>query len=71
MTTPKPQLALDFYASPSSPGDALFLGFTPDHDENDAARVFLRRYGRQPQYLFESRGLRLVGPIPEVTPWRE
>lgn len=54
----------DFYAGPPEPGDRFFMAFTLDHDEGLAAAVFLRRYGRQPEFVFESRGLLLCGPIP-------
>lgn len=54
-------------------GDALhvararsWLGFTGDHDKLDAARSFVLRYGQRPCYVLESRGLLLVGPIPQL-----
>lgn len=63
------QIPLDFYAGPPEPGDRFFLAFSLDHDEGAAAAVFLRRYGRPPEYVFESRGLLLVGSVPsEVLP---
>lgn len=62
----KPQLALEFYSGPPDPGDRFFMAFTLDHDEGAAAVVFARRYGRPPEFVFESRGNLLVGPIPEV-----
>lgn len=58
------QIPLDFYAGPPEPGDRFFMAFTFDHDEEGAAAVFLRRYGRPPEFVFESRGNLLVGPIP-------
>lgn len=58
------QVPLDFYAGPPEPGDKYFMAFTLDHDEGLAAAVFLRRYGRNPEFVFESRGLLLCGPIP-------
>lgn len=54
----------DFYAGPPEPGDRFFRGFTLDHDEGAAAVVFERRYGRPPEFVFESRGNLLCGPIP-------
>ena len=68
MTTPyQTQPALEFYAGPPDPGDRFFMAFTLDHDEGAAAVVFLRRYGRNPEFVFESRGNLLVGPIPNGT----
>ena len=58
------QFGLDFYAGPPSPGDRFFMAFTLDHDEGAAAVVFARRYGRPPEFVFESRGNLLCGPIP-------
>ena len=60
------QFPLDFYAGPPDPGDRFFMAFTLDHDEGLAAVVFARRYGRQPEFVFESRGNLLCGPIPEI-----
>ena len=62
----KSQLPLDFYSGPPDPGDRFFMAFSLDHDEGAAAVVFERRYGRNPEFVFESRGLLLAGPIPEV-----
>jgi hypothetical protein len=47
-----------------SPGNFSWRAFTLDHDEGDAAAVFLRRYKQPPRYCFENLGLLLVGPIP-------
>ena len=58
------QMGLDFYAGPPEPGDRFFMAFSLDHDEGLAALVFARRYGRPPEFVFESRGLLLCGPIP-------
>lgn len=47
--------------------DAAWLAFTADHDEDDAARIFQRRFGRPPEYITESAGrykMLLVGPVP-------
>ena len=60
----KPQLPLDFYSGPPDPGDRFYMGFTLDTPEEHAAGVFLRRYGRPPEFVFESRGLLLCGPVP-------
>lgn len=59
---------LEFYAGPPEPGDRFFMGFTVDHDENAAAAVFAHRHGRPPEFVFESHGNLLCGPIPEVAP---
>lgn len=49
------------------PRGAVWLAFTADHNEDDAAAVFLRRYGQLPRYIFDGLGeLLLVGPVPEV-----
>lgn len=61
---PADQISLDFYAGPPEPGDRFFMAFTLDHDEGLAAAVFARRYGRSPEFVFESRGNLLCGPIP-------
>ena len=66
MEQPKPQLPLDFYSGPPDPGDRFYLAFTLDTPEEHAAGVFARRYGRPPEFVFESRGNLLCGPIPEV-----
>lgn len=63
-----PQLALDFYATPD-PAGHTWRAFTLDTAAEEAAAVFLLRYGTHPEFVFESRGLLLAGPIPaEVTP---
>lgn len=62
---PAAQIGLDFYSGPPDPGDRFFMAFSLDHDEGAAAVVFARRYGRQPEFVFESRGNLLCGPIPE------
>jgi hypothetical protein len=47
------------------PAGSYWLAFTGDHDEGDAARCFLRRYGQLPRYCFDGLGgLLLVGPVP-------
>ena len=55
---------LEFYAGPPEPGDRFFMGFTMDHDENAAAAIFAHRHGCPPEFVFESRGNLLCGPIP-------
>ena len=60
------QLALEFYAPPPDPAGHVWRAFTLDTPEEHAAGVFLRRYGRPPEFVFESRGNLLCGPIPEV-----
>ena len=57
---------LDLYRTPDPAGHA-WRAFTLDHDERDAAAAFQRRYGAPPEFVFESRGLLLAGPVPEVT----
>jgi hypothetical protein len=60
---PEQQTTL-FDAAPD-PAGSYWLAFTGDHDEGDAARCFLRRYGQPPRYLFDGLGgLLLVGPVP-------
>jgi len=55
---PEPEPAPD-------PRGAVWLAFTKDHNEDDAAAVFLRRYGQLPRYIFDGLGeLLLVGPVP-------
>lgn len=39
--------------------------FTRDHDEADAARLFVQRYGQPPEYLIEDGAYLYVGPVPE------
>ena len=58
---PEPEPAPD-------PRGAVWLAFTGDHNEDDAAKVFTLRYGRPPRYVFDGLGgLLLVGPVPEGT----
>ncbi len=50
---------------PPDPAGSYWLAFTQDHDEDDAARCFVRRYGQLPRYIFDGLGgLLLVGPVP-------
>jgi len=43
----------------------VWLAFTKDHNEDDAAATFQRRYGQLPRYVFDGLGgLLLVGPVP-------
>ena len=67
MTTSQPSLLQNL---PPDPADHAWRAFTLDTAEEAAAAAFLRRYGRQPEFVFESRGLLLCGPIPEVTQWQ-
>lgn len=47
------------------PRGAVWLAFTGDHNEDDAAATFQRRYGQLPRYIFDGLGgLLLVGPVP-------
>jgi len=46
-----------------------WLAFTHDHDEDDAARTFEKRFGQPPEYITESAGrcpMLLVGPVPDL-----
>lgn len=62
------QFTLEFYAPPPDPVGHTWHAFTLDTKEKEAAGAFLRRYGRPPEFVFESRGNLLCGPIPsEVT----
>lgn len=45
--------------------DHYYRAFSLDHDEEDAAARFTRRYGQPPERIFESHGILLVGPVPE------
>ena len=58
------QMGLEFYASPPDPAGHSWRAFTLDTPEEEAAAAFLRRYGRPPEFVFESRGLLLCGPVP-------
>lgn len=60
------QMALPMDAAPD-PRGAVWLAFTGDHNEGDAAAAFQRRYGQPPRYAFDGLGgLLLVGPVPGV-----
>lgn len=47
-----------------------WMTFTIDHDEQDAAAKFLRRYGQPPEHVIEDRRWKVptlkVGPVPDV-----
>ena len=58
------QIPLDFYSGPPDPTGHVWRAFSLDTPEEEAAAAFLRRYGRNPEFVFESRGNLLVGPIP-------
>lgn len=62
MTT---QTSLEFYGGPPDPHDSMWMGFTLDTREEAAATAFQNRYGRPPEFVFESRGNLLCGPIPD------
>jgi hypothetical protein len=64
VAAPGAQLGLDFYAGSPDPAGHAWRAFTLDTKEEEAAAAFLRRYGRTPEFVFESRGLLLAGPIP-------
>lgn len=60
------QLRLICKEDETPPAGAVWLGFTRDHDEDDAARVFERRFGLRPRFVFDAvGGLLFVGPVPE------
>ena len=61
------QPAFEFYSGSPDPAGHLWHAFALDTPKEAAAVVFLRRYGRNPEFVFESRGLLLCGPVPEVT----
>lgn len=63
-TSSIPQPSLFINAAPDPAGHA-WRAFTLDTREEEAAGSFERRYGFPPEYVFESRGLLLVGPVPE------
>jgi hypothetical protein len=42
-----------------------YLAFSADADWELAAERFEAKYGSPPQYIFTSKGLLLVGPIPD------
>ncbi len=47
------------------PRGAVWLAFTGDHNEDDAAATFQRRYAQPPLHIFDGLGgLLLVGPVP-------
>jgi hypothetical protein len=58
------QIPLDFYSGPPNPAGHSWRAFSLDTKEEEAAAIFLRRYGRPPEFVFESRGNLLCGPIP-------
>lgn len=61
------QMPLPLDAAPD-PRGAVWMAFTGDHNEGDAAAAFQRRYGQPPRYAFDGLGgLLLVGPVPEGT----
>ena len=63
MTTTQPPL---FERSAPPPTEAAYRAFSLDTKEEIAAAAYLRRYGQPPEFVFESLGNLLCGPIPEV-----
>ncbi len=56
---------LGLFDGTPEPGGIVWLAFTGDHDEADAARRFEARYGQPPRYVRDGLGgLLLCGPIP-------
>ena len=48
-----------------APSNALYLCFTPDADEDEAASRFWQKYEHWPQFIFECLGLLRLGPVRE------
>jgi hypothetical protein len=44
-----------------------WLAFSLDHDEGDACRLFLARFGVLPELVLRSHNLLWIGPIPSPT----
>lgn len=61
MTTTQPTL---FERSAPPPTEAIYQAWTLDTKEDIAAAAFARRYGQHPEFVFESLGLLLCGPVP-------
>lgn len=38
--------------------------YTLDTNEDDAARLFVQRYGQPPERIIEAKGLLWLGPVP-------
>ena len=54
---------MEFYSGPPDPAGHTWHAFTLDTTEENAAGTFVQRYGRQPEFVFDSRGLLLCGPV--------
>ena len=54
-------------ASPELLKAGRWLCFTRDIDSDQAARRFVERFGRQPDYLIDDKGYLWAGPVPERT----
>lgn len=50
--------------TPPEMHDRAFRAFTIYTKEDDAAAAFMRRYGQYPEFILESLGNLLAGPIP-------
>jgi hypothetical protein len=61
MTTTQPAL---FERSAPTPTEAAYRAFSLDTKEEVAASAFQQRYGQPPEFVFESHGNLLCGPIP-------
>lgn len=48
-----------------APEGAAYRAWTSEVDEHLAAASFRERYGLEPEYIFESRRLLLLGPVPD------
>lgn len=44
-------------------GRAAFLCFTLDHDEDEAAAIFERKFGRPPELILEWGRMLRLGPV--------
>lgn len=53
-----------FAGSTPDTAGVVWLAFSPDHSEEEAARRFQERYSQPPRYIIESRGNLLLGPVP-------
>jgi hypothetical protein len=51
--------------------ERFYVCFELADDEEEAARKFEARYGQPPDFIFDSKGLLFVGPIPKPAPLPE
>lgn len=62
MTTTQQTL---FERTAPPPTEAAYLAFSLDTKEEVAAAAYQQRHGQPPEFVFESRGNLLCGPIPD------